>query len=128
MSHWIYKKITLIAYTTSLITILLESKYLPCSPNDFGHGSVVCQCTDDYCDQFMGLPNITSKQFLSYTSSKDGMRFNESIGNIEIDTGNSQAEDVTLKLSLNVSQSFQTVLGFGGAFTGLYILIFLKFR
>ena len=108
-----------ICYWMTLLSVLslAFSTYTPCIHKDFGHGSDVCVCNATYCDEFIALPPIKSKQCITYTSSKYGLRFNASVHDFK-SNANVQHEMVDLKLSVNASKTFQAIHGFGGAFTG----------
>uniref|UniRef100_A0A8C5RKS3 Glucosylceramidase n=1 Tax=Laticauda laticaudata TaxID=8630 RepID=A0A8C5RKS3_LATLA len=75
----------------------------PCSPRNFGHGSLVCECGADYCDTLepVTLPDMGS--FVKYESNKAGRRVERSEDN--------------LVLKLKTSQKYQKIKGFGGALT-----------
>ena len=109
--------------TCFLATLILSISvsllsYSPCVKKDFGHGSVVCVCNETYCDQFIDDVELKSDQYVVYTSTKDGQRFNESLHTINFNRGADQAD---LKLVINASVRYQTIFGFGGAFTGTYL-------
>lgn len=95
-------------------------KYSACNKKDFGHGSFVCVCGDqgNECDQFerQGSSPLKPGQFAVYTSSKDGKRFDLKFGMFN-KTASSRLDNV-LNLTLDASTSYQSILGFGGAFTG----------
>lgn len=110
---------TILVTVAAIINAIL-SAYSPCIKKDFGLGSVVCVCNATYCDKFVGETELGANQYVVYTSTKDGQRFNESI---HTTAGVNQFEQIDLKLELNVSTHFQTIFGFGGAFTG-----FIAFR
>ena len=96
------------------------STYLPCVQKDFGHGSIVCVCNDTYCDEFVDEePSLLAGHYVVYTSTKDGQRFNESVNEVKREAINDQ---VDVKLQINASAHFQTIFGFGGAFTGKFFL------
>jgi len=105
--------------TCFLATLILSISvsllsYSPCVKKSFGHGSIVCVCNATYCDQFLEDIKLESGQYVVYTSTKDGQRFNESLHTIHYKRGTDQAD---LKLVINTSVRYQTIFGFGGAFT-----------
>ena len=108
--------VTCILAILSLSVSLSFLAYSPCVKKDFGHGSFVCVCNATYCDQFIDEVALANGQYVVYTSSKDGQRFNESVHSFK---GNPAAEQVDFKLLLNTSTQYQTIFGFGGAFTGI---------
>jgi hypothetical protein len=54
----------------------------PCIPKDFGSGSVVCVCNSTYCDTLDHLDGVEPGRFRLTTSSKDGLRFDISEGEV----------------------------------------------
>lgn len=99
-------------------------KYSDCSKKDFGHGSFVCVCNEDSCDHFdeKGSSPLKPGQFAVYTSSKDGQRFDLKFGMFN-KTWRSHSENV-MNLTVDDKVTYQSILGFGGAFTGRYLLAF----
>ncbi|XP_016366583.1 glucosylceramidase-like [Sinocyclocheilus rhinocerous] len=83
-----------------------------CQPLNVGHGSVVCVCNATYCDSVgrTGLPD--PGQFLSYVSSKTGSRLVKSRGQFQ-----KNSTGAALRITLNPSQKYQRIKGFGGAMT-----------
>ena len=112
-----------IIFTLAMIIGLIHVSimtYSPCVRKDFGHGSVVCVCNATYCDQFIDEIQLKSGQYVVYTSTKDGQRFNESLHNTN---GKKKIDQIDLKLVLNASVQYQSIFGFGGAFTGSFMLV-----
>uniref|UniRef100_A0A8C7DRY8 Glucosylceramidase n=1 Tax=Naja naja TaxID=35670 RepID=A0A8C7DRY8_NAJNA len=85
----------------------------PCSPRNFGHGSLVCECGADYCDTLepVTLPDMGS--FVKYESNKAGRRVERSEGSLL----DNPPENDNLVLKLKTSQKYQKIKGFGGALT-----------
>ncbi|NXP43247.1 GLCM Glucosylceramidase, partial [Leiothrix lutea] len=84
----------------------------PCSPKYFGLGAMVCVCNTTYCDTLdpLVLPAVGS--YVKYESSKAGKRLERSEGRFQ---RRLCALDVVL--SLDTTQRFQRVKGFGGSIT-----------
>ncbi|KAL5005208.1 hypothetical protein ScPMuIL_018664 [Solemya velum] len=82
-----------------------------CEARDYGKGSVVCVCNATYCDTAPARVKPQTGSYTLYQSTKSGDRFrtNQSVF--------SQSPSSSVVLSLKVNQSYQTILGFGGAFT-----------
>lgn len=99
------------------IRIESAKNYVLCVPIDFGHGSIVCQCNATYCDSVPGVwrENLTQGQYLQILSDKRGSRFAVTKGEIITVTSKNSAPSV--KLSINRNITFQSIEGFGGAFT-----------
>ncbi|XP_042864798.1 lysosomal acid glucosylceramidase-like [Penaeus japonicus] len=91
-----------------------EELQLPCVPRDFGFGSVVCVCNASYCDTLPTpiLPDVG--EALVYTSDVEGARFLKTQHSF-LASRNGTGPDVA-RFTLE-STTFQTVLGWGGAFT-----------
>uniref|UniRef100_A0A8C3ELE5 Glucosylceramidase n=1 Tax=Corvus moneduloides TaxID=1196302 RepID=A0A8C3ELE5_CORMO len=84
----------------------------PCSPKYFGRDAMVCVCNATYCDTLdpLVLPAIGS--YAKYESSKAGKRLERSEGSFQRSLC---APDVVL--TLDTTQRFQRVKGFGGSIT-----------
>lgn len=95
-------------------TVSGVQKALPCIKADFGYGSTVCVCNATYCDTVEPLLPIPSGSYAVYLSSKVGHRLDKTVHSFK--PGPSASEpDVVIKLDKNTT--YQTILGFGGAFT-----------
>uniref|UniRef100_A0A7M4E4W8 Glucosylceramidase n=1 Tax=Crocodylus porosus TaxID=8502 RepID=A0A7M4E4W8_CROPO len=55
----------------------------PCNPRDFGHGSLVCECSATYCDTLDPVTLPPAGNFLMYESSKAGKRLERSEGRVQ---------------------------------------------
>lgn len=96
-------------------------KYSACHSKNFGYDGTVCVCSDELeCDSFSEGSRLSRGEYAVYTSSKAGDRFNLRTGKIQSDSEGSlpRAEEAVLTFTVNHSEIFQTILGFGGAFTG----------
>ncbi|XP_047479433.1 lysosomal acid glucosylceramidase-like [Penaeus chinensis] len=91
-----------------------EEPSLPCVPRDFDFGSVVCVCNATYCDTLPppALPAVG--EALVFTSDIEGARFLRTQLSFS-DSQNGTGGDVA-RFALE-STAFQTVVGWGGAFT-----------
>ncbi|KAI1731056.1 glycosyl hydrolase family 30 TIM-barrel domain-containing protein [Ditylenchus destructor] len=92
-------------------------QYAGCAQRVFNNSAdIVCVCNSTYCDTFPSLGQLYDKQSAVYISSKSGKRFEKSMLEFSNQTGtNNNKLDVSV--TINVSQTFQTIIGFGGAFT-----------
>ena len=99
-------------------------KYSACHSKDFGYGGTVCVCSDELeCDSFSeGTTPLPEHEYAVYTSSKAGDRFRLRTGKARqaSDGGKLHFAEAEVKFTVNQSEVFQTILGIGGAFTGLY--------
>lgn len=96
--------------------------YSPCHNIATKYGSV-CVCTESYCDEFAaeGTLPLAAGEFAVYTSSASGERFHLQTGKFskpKIATHFS-GDPLTLKVDRNTT--FQKIMGFGAAFTGIII-------
>lgn len=98
--------------TVILIAVLVAVKGDECVQRSFGEDSVVCVCNSTYCDT-ISEPKIQQNQVLWYTSTQDGKRMQSSV--INFATINETEND--LVLTVDSSQKYQTIQGFGGAMT-----------
>ncbi len=93
----------------------------PCRAVETKFGRV-CECTAEYCDTVPSAPIDleTSQEAVIFTTSKAGARLSEQRVPIQVisSTGN-------YAITLDLSTSFQKILGFGGAFTDAGILCVL---
>ncbi|XP_048525973.1 lysosomal acid glucosylceramidase-like [Dendroctonus ponderosae] len=84
----------------------------PCSFRATDSGGV-CVCNSSYCDSVPSLASLASGQYQLYETSKTNLGFTSTTGSF----ANSTSEaDATVTIS-NLTETYQTILGFGGAFT-----------
>ncbi|XP_044304625.1 lysosomal acid glucosylceramidase-like isoform X1 [Varanus komodoensis] len=85
----------------------------PCLARNFGHDSLVCECSADYCDTLepVSLPPLGA--YVKYESSKAGKRLERTEGLLR----SNPPDDASLTLKLQSSQKYQKIKGFGGALT-----------
>ncbi|XP_038044273.1 lysosomal acid glucosylceramidase-like [Patiria miniata] len=76
--------------------------------------SYVCVCNATYCDTVQGISNTESGMFVSVTSDKDQHRFSKDQQVIAV---HSNITNKNMLITVNSSEVYQTILGFGGAFT-----------
>ncbi|XP_072391059.1 lysosomal acid glucosylceramidase-like [Diabrotica undecimpunctata] len=50
-----------------------------CLPRDYGKGSVVCVCNDNYCDSTPPVKPVPRDQYVIYTSNEAGLRFEKEV-------------------------------------------------
>lgn len=98
-------------------------KYSACHSKDFGFDGTVCVCSDELgCDKFGKGSPLSDGEYAVYTSSKAGDRFNLKTGKITKFLDAARYPDAEINFTVNQTGRFQTILGFGGAFTGKFIL------
>uniref|UniRef100_A0A915Q653 Glucosylceramidase n=1 Tax=Setaria digitata TaxID=48799 RepID=A0A915Q653_9BILA len=75
--------------------------------------NIVCVCNATYCDDVPEVGNLQSPQVVLYTTSERGKRFERSVTSF---TGKIN-ELGTIRLKVDDRVRYQTIVGFGGAFT-----------
>lgn len=73
---------------------------------------MVCVCNSTYCD-FVEIDVPDKGKFRTYISSQSGERFKTEIRDFDTKIKNENS----IVLDLNVEKTYQSILGFGGAFT-----------
>ncbi|XP_073948499.1 lysosomal acid glucosylceramidase-like isoform X2 [Choristoneura fumiferana] len=86
---------------------------IPCAARECPGQSVVCVCNETYNDEIVREP-VPLGQFVSYTSSKCGLRFYKATG---VFRQTSQCACVGVELTLFPEEVFQQIEGFGGSVT-----------
>ncbi|XP_076762712.1 putative glucosylceramidase 2 [Xylocopa sonorina] len=86
-----------------------------CVPRHVGTDGIVCVCNATYCDT---TPDADPKippdgKYYWYVSNKDGLRLDLRTG--DFGSCNNSANDIVL--NINTTKRYQTIFGFGGAFT-----------
>ncbi|XP_070542233.1 lysosomal acid glucosylceramidase-like [Ptychodera flava] len=83
-----------------------------CTKQEFGDTSFVCVCTASECDTVQE-PQVSKGHYAVYTSSKTLDRLKQRV--YKIDSKPNITNSVTF--TVNRTVTYQTILGFGGAFT-----------
>ncbi|KZC06829.1 Glucosylceramidase [Dufourea novaeangliae] len=88
-----------------------------CVPRSFGTDKIVCVCNATYCDETLDNdPKVPPEgHFYWYVSTKTGLRLSMTEGQFSENTRPPFATTVTL--TVNSTKKYQTIFGFGGAFT-----------
>ncbi|NXE57118.1 GLCM Glucosylceramidase, partial [Casuarius casuarius] len=89
----------------------------PCSPKYFGRDSMVCVCSATYCDALDPVALPAPGAYVKYESSKAGKRLERSEGSFR-----RGLPAPGLLLTLNASELYQHVKGFGGALSDAAVL------
>ncbi|KAB7497477.1 putative glucosylceramidase 4 [Armadillidium nasatum] len=82
-----------------------------CNQRFYEYDSFVCVCNENGCDEFAPVVYPSRGVYKVITSSRDEFRFEETTSNFSDVSGGS------VKIFVNTSDTLQTMLGFGGAFT-----------
>jgi len=94
-----------------LVALLPQLIQGQCVVGQFGYDSFVCVCNATYCDEPGILAPPATGTYALYTSSRDGARLEPSTGAVDTAPGAGASIDVSTAVM------YQTMLGFGGAFT-----------
>ena len=102
-----------------VVAVLLPAlEASPCVPLSFGHSSHVCVCNSTYCDEYTPTP-ASSESILGVTSNDAGLRFDERrvewLMPEQVHNLDNQAD--VIELYVDRSKKYQSIIGFGGAFT-----------
>ncbi|XP_026276327.1 lysosomal acid glucosylceramidase isoform X2 [Frankliniella occidentalis] len=89
---------------------------VPCVKRSFGFDSFVCVCNSTYCDTLPQVQPAALGRALVYTTTKAELRFERE----ELAFTRPVDGDDTQTLTVNRSQTYQSVYGFGGAFTDAF--------
>ncbi len=84
-----------------------------CRPKRYPTG-IVCVCNSSFCDSVPSVEPLSTKEIAAFTSGASGLRFERGILKW---TRNPKPVDDEVDITLNPGAQFQSILGFGGAFT-----------
>ena len=103
-----------------LYSVQTDETRRPCAGRDYGKGSIVCVCNETYCDDLSPIRRTAQRVVKVFETSKSGDRFAE--GELFFDYEERFPYDINIDpkvtlITLNRSQTFQKIIGFGGAFT-----------
>lgn len=127
MACWVVLVLLLMfAVFSATVGRFAPPKYSVCHSKDFGYDGTVCVCSDQLgCDSFSDGSPLSDGEYAVYTSSKAGDRFSLKTGSTRKVPDGIVLPAAEVNLIVNRTDVFQTMLGFGGAFTdaaGLNIL------
>ncbi|CAL4066704.1 unnamed protein product [Meganyctiphanes norvegica] len=110
---------TTLAWLLSLVTSVFSDEQLPCVPRQFEYDSVVCVCNATYCDTLPRPSPPPAGEFLLFTSDLQGLRLHKTNGymNMENHISESETAEGAIHFTLDPNQEYQTVMGWGAAFT-----------
>lgn len=84
---------------------------------DYGEDSIVCVCNSTYCDTLPQVEPFSSNgDYQLFTSNAAGLRFDKSNGSFG-DAISSLSLLNLVSLTVDTSQTYQTIKGFGSCFT-----------
>lgn len=82
-----------------------------CVVQNFGHESIVCVCNATYCDTEPNPTTPEENKFIWYATTKGGKRLYRTDGIMDNYVGSDNT------IIINPKLTYQTIIGFGGAFT-----------
>ncbi|XP_058057190.1 lysosomal acid glucosylceramidase-like [Anopheles bellator] len=99
---------------------------LPCAARRYSGGSV-CVCNVTYCDTLEFVEPSVDGSYVLVSSSSAGLRFAVGEGSFSNATSKPSIR-ADASITINLQRKFQTVEGFGGAFTGAVSYNLAKLR
>ncbi|CAH1966245.1 unnamed protein product [Acanthoscelides obtectus] len=94
-----------------LVAVLVKGSADQCLSRNYGNGGTVCVCNAEHCDTVRLESHIPKNKALVYTSNKDGLRFQKTLHQI---VSKEKGFDDEIIVG---NQTFQEIVGFGGAIT-----------
>ncbi|XP_067003780.2 lysosomal acid glucosylceramidase [Anabrus simplex] len=85
-----------------------------CAQRKYGTTRIVCVCNATYCDTIDPITVQPSGQYVWYTTTKEGLRFHKTTGRFNV---SGRLFERPAHFVVNPSKTYQTIIGFGGAFT-----------
>nr|CAH7746783.1 unnamed protein product [Callosobruchus chinensis] len=98
-------------YTKWLVLVAAEGLAEQCLSRDYGNGGTVCVCNAKHCDKIQLEAPKPGDSAVVYTSNKDGLRFQKKVQQFVSDEKDHEDQIII------GNQTYQRILGFGGAFT-----------
>uniref|UniRef100_A0AC35UCB4 Glucosylceramidase n=1 Tax=Rhabditophanes sp. KR3021 TaxID=114890 RepID=A0AC35UCB4_9BILA len=107
-------------YLIFLVPCLLTNAInIPCTPKNFGTSEIpkiVCVCTKSKCDTLQNFdPSELTTTIGIITTTQAGKRFEKTLQAKQ--SVNKQMEAVDAIIHINITEQYQQIIGFGGAFT-----------
>lgn len=59
--------------------VAVGGQAVPCVHRDYGKIGTVCVCNATYCDTSAPVPSLNNGQYVLYTSSLSGLRFEQTV-------------------------------------------------
>ncbi|CAG9104406.1 unnamed protein product [Plutella xylostella] len=113
----------LFLFVSSFAAITISFADNPCNRRYIQGESVVCVCNFTYCDDLV-RDEPAKGTFITYTSSKDGLRFKKKVGfvqksktTLEDQDPESECREDLHHMTVELETRFQSIEGFGGAVT-----------
>lgn len=101
-----------------LILVLIAHVESFCIHRNYGRGSTVCVCSQQYCDMLGKVQKQEVGTASSYESSKDGARFlSTTHGFVSRAVNLTAAKRTDNIIIIDRQRTYQEIIGFGGSFT-----------
>ncbi|KAK5649057.1 hypothetical protein RI129_003949 [Pyrocoelia pectoralis] len=84
-----------------------------CVPRYYGYSSVVCVCNERHCDEIAALDKPSNNAYFVHTSTESGLRMHMQ----EYQFEEFETNDSHVVITIDSSQLYQRIIGWGGAFT-----------
>lgn len=116
---------------TTLLILLLSCQHYSygedrkCSPKYVDEESMVCVCNASYCDTIESVAKIDGGRYWMIRSTKAGERFNKIQQSFSKNAFQDGINSSTV-LKIDRNQTYQKILGFGGAFTDAAAINFIN--
>lgn len=85
--------------TIEIVIMISALNDAPCVLRDYGQGNKVCVCNATFCDTIYRVPKIKHGEFVSYVSSKEGLRFFKSNGKLSQTKDDSRSSEFSFNTS-----------------------------
>lgn len=95
-----------------VVVAAAASEERPCIPRKFDSDSVVCVCNATYCDRAPNAEDMAEGTYHLYESTKEGLRMKLTVRRFDEEPGSDNTP-----LNLDPGKTFQSIYGFGAAFT-----------
>ncbi|XP_076646296.1 lysosomal acid glucosylceramidase-like isoform X3 [Halictus rubicundus] len=94
--------------------VLATGQEKQCVPYTVDNELLACVCNSTYCDETSNVQSLflTSNNFYRYETNKQGLRMQLSEGTFGVSNSSS-----SVTLTIDRTKKYQSILGFGGAFT-----------
>ncbi|KAI1700264.1 glycosyl hydrolase family 30 TIM-barrel domain-containing protein [Ditylenchus destructor] len=110
LKYFLFVAVSQISLTGAVESGCIEKSYSSAT-------DIVCVCNSTYCDTIPPLGQLGANQTAIYVSSKSGKRFEKTVVSFGSHSAPSLFNLKDVEVVVDPSESFQTILGFGGAFT-----------
>ena len=113
-----------ISYSIVFVILWINSNnaQFSCDIVAFEYGDV-CRCTENYCDSITPLGTIPNQQAALYESTSENAGTHRLTRLHDLQFQTQPDPNITNLIRINYTQTYQTIIGFGGAFTDSSALV-----